>query len=265
MKKLLTLITGLLLLLSVDGQILRYSNYVAPILSTGGGESTLWDGLTAVFDLQETIVPIVDEIANLTSIGTVGTTAINYSQTGISGNCMHFNYLPSYGSGQRIIVGNDLLLHGTLSVSLWFYVNDSGNDAYGMVHNNNGGSQNRGYFLFTGGAGGGVAARAYNSSGDYVETDSAPEWTVPAANTWYNYIFVADGTNLSIYINGTLRSQDSFPYSIDYGSDSVLIIGGRDAANGWCFSGRLDEIYFYNRALTSTEITNLQTQFYPFN
>lgn len=31
MKKLLLLITGLLLLLSVEGQILRYSNYVAPI------------------------------------------------------------------------------------------------------------------------------------------------------------------------------------------------------------------------------------------
>lgn len=34
MKKLLLLITGLLLLFSVDGQILRYGNYVAPIPST---------------------------------------------------------------------------------------------------------------------------------------------------------------------------------------------------------------------------------------
>lgn len=265
MKRIIVFLFVALLSVATQAQINRHQFYRAPVFPSGGSESTLLDGLVAAFDLQETTVPIVDEVASLTSTGTVGSTAINFSQTGVNGNCMRFNYLPTYGSGQRIIVGNDLLLHGTLSISLWFRVTNTENDAFCMVHNNNGGSQNRGYFLFTGGAGGGVAARAYNSSGTYVEIDSAPTWTVPAANTWYHLVFIADGTNLSIYIDGTLRAQASFPYSISYGSDSVLIIGGRDVANGWCFDGFIDEIYFYDRALTSTEITDLQTQFYPFN
>jgi hypothetical protein len=126
-----------------------------------------------------------------------------------------------------------------------------------MIHNTNPGSQNRGYYFFTGGVGGGVAARAYNSSGSYVEVDSDPGWTVQSANTWYHAVFVADGTNLTIYVNGVQRAQQSFPYSIDYGSDAVLIIGGRDAANGWTMNGRLDEIGVWNRALTTDEITAL--------
>lgn len=234
--------------------------------------STLLNGLQAYWDMSEASLPIVDEVSSITSTGTVGSTAVNMQQTGINGYCANFNYLPTYGSGQRIIVGDDLCLYGNTSVSLWFYLTSTDNDAFCMIHNNNGGTQNRGYFLFTGGVGGGVAARVYNSSGSYVETDSAsytPSWTVPSVNTWYNYVFVADGTNITIYVNNTLRSQSAFAYSIDYGSDSVLIIGGRDSANGWTFNGRLDEIAIWNRALTTDEITEIYNsgagKFYPFS
>lgn len=265
MKKITLFIILLACITLVNGQLIKTGSSWSVVAAGGGSGSTLLDGLTAAFDLQETSVPIVDEVASLTSTGTTGSTAITYSVSGQHNNAMEFHYLPTYGGGQHIIVGNDLLLHGTITVSLWFYLTSTDNDAFCLIHNNNGGTENRGYYIFTGGVGGGVAARAYNSSGSYVETDSAPTWTVPAANTWYNLIFIADGTNLSIYVNGTLRTQDAFAYSIDYGSDSVLIIGGRDAANGWCFNGRIDEVYFWNRALTSDERTELQTGFYPFN
>lgn len=44
MKKLLLLITGLFLLFSVEGQILRYSNYVAPIVSAGQPTNMVYNG-----------------------------------------------------------------------------------------------------------------------------------------------------------------------------------------------------------------------------
>lgn len=217
----------------------------------------LLEGLIAYWDMQESALPIVDEVASLTSSGVVGTTAVTPSQTGILGNSMEFHYLPTYGSGQRIIVGDDVIQPANISVSLWFYLTSTDQDAFCMVHNNNGGTENRGYYFFTGGVGGGVAARAYNSSGSYVEVDSDPSWEVPSANTWYHAVFVADGTNLTVYVNGVQRAQSAFAYDISYGADATLIIGGRDSANGWAFNGRLDEIGMWNRALTTDEITAL--------
>ena len=66
MKKLLLLITGLLLLLSVDGQILRYSNYVAPTLpedppSSDPPSFLTSDGYTEMW--------FIDDEANVTKDG----------------------------------------------------------------------------------------------------------------------------------------------------------------------------------------------------
>ena len=44
MKKLLLLITGLLLLFSVEGQILRYSNYTAPIPDSNQSTNLVYNG-----------------------------------------------------------------------------------------------------------------------------------------------------------------------------------------------------------------------------
>ena len=217
----------------------------------------LLEGLVAYWDMQESSGAIVDEVASLTSTGTVGSTAIEYSMAGILGNSLEFNYLPTYGGGQRIIVGDDVIQPANISVSLWFYLTSTDADAFCMIHNTNPGTQNRGYYFITGGVGGGVAARVYNSSGTYVEVDSDPSWEVPSANTWYHAVFVADGTNLTVYVNGVQRAQSAFAYDISYGADATLIIGGRDSANGWTMNGRLDEIGMWNRALTTDEITAL--------
>jgi len=241
-------------------------------ISKSAPSSTLLNNLQAYWYMDEASGAIVDEVASITSTSTVGTTVITYSQTGINGTCLEFHYLPSYGDGQRIIVGNDLFLYSNTSISLWFYLVNTEQDAFCLIHNNNGGSQNAGYYLFTGGVGNGVAARAYYAAGSYVEIDSeleASPWTVSSANTWYHYVFVADGTNISIYVNGVLRAQDSFAHDIYYGTDCVFIIGGRDSANGWCFNGRMDEIGIWNRALTTDEITELYNsgsgKFYNFS
>lgn len=240
-------------------------------ISKSAPSSTLLNNLQAYWYMDETSGAITDEVGSVTSTGTVGSTAIEYSATGINGTCLEFNYLPTYGSGQRIIVGNDLYLYANTSISLWFYLTSTDRDSFCLIHNNNGGSQNAGYFVFTGGVGGGVAARAYYAAGSYLEIDSASEtspWTVPSANTWYHLVFVSNGTNMSIYINNTLRAQDSFAHDIYYGSDCVFIIGGRDSGNGWCFNGRIDEIGIWNRALTTDEISELYNsgsgKFYNF-
>lgn len=60
MKKLLLLITGLLLLVSIEGQILRYSNYVAPTPPEPEtelrGPDELWDGHSVVWLEHDTLL-----------------------------------------------------------------------------------------------------------------------------------------------------------------------------------------------------------------
>jgi hypothetical protein len=155
-----------------------------------------------------------------------------------------------------------------MSASVWFSVTDTDSDHYAMLCNTNSGTVNRGYYFATGGVGGGVLIRAYNSSGGYAEVDTQPDWTVTSANTWYHAVFIADGTNLTVYVNGVQQKQASFANNISYGSDATFIIGGRDAANYGCMNGILDEIAIWNRVLTADEITELYNngagKAYPF-
>lgn len=64
MKKLLLLITGLLLLFSVEGQILRYSNYTAPVPPEPEqelrGPDELYDGHTKAWYAFDTLVSVTD-------------------------------------------------------------------------------------------------------------------------------------------------------------------------------------------------------------
>src|SRR5439155_20698894 len=75
-------------------------------------------------------------------------------------------------------------------------------------------------------------------------------WTYLAA-TW-------DGTTLRLYVNGTLASSLAVSGTL-LSSTGVLRIGG-NSVWGEFFSGMIDEVRIYNRALSQTEIqTDMQT------
>lgn len=76
-------------------------------------------------------------------------------------------------------------------------------------------------------------------------------------NTWYHYVFVADGSGGKIYVNGQLI--DSHPWTGTQGICSnsyTWKIGGY--FDGW-FNGKIDDVRVYNRVLTQEEITYLST------
>lgn len=98
-----------------------------------------------------------------------------------------------------------------------------------------------------------------------------------SANTWYNVVFVLDRSNyLRIYLNGVLQSvtvtsgtNNMIPYiSVNYNNNKPFRIGTGTAADNVSisnpFSGSIDEVSIWNRVLTQTEITELQTKFYPY-
>ncbi len=79
-------------------------------------------------------------------------------------------------------------------------------------------------------------------------------------STWTHIAATYDGTNASIYINGTLQGISAFPGGYTPASVPMLIGGA-----SWCESygcngldyhlnGQVDELSIYNRALTAAEI-----------
>ncbi len=71
-------------------------------------------------------------------------------------------------------------------------------------------------------------------------------------NDIWNYVCgVYDGTNLSIYQNGTLSNSAS--YSGTIGTNSVSVRVG-SANDGLYFNGNIAQVQIYNRALTASEI-----------
>ena len=99
---------------------------------------------------------------------------------------------------------------------------------------------------------------------------------LPTVGNWYHTCFIANGTNLLVYVNG-VPSTDIYSYdgTLDTGFSRGLIIGGRTVPDG--VSGGnvdLDEVLIFNRSLNSTEISDLynsgaglyaNTSIAPFN
>ena len=78
-----------------------------------------------------------------------------------------------------------------------------------------------------------------------------------STNNWYQVVSMFDGTNQSLYINGTLVSNNQVTgFTLKYVA-SNMIIGMLDSQTANGFIGSINDIRIYNRALSSNEITAL--------
>lgn len=83
--------------------------------------------------------------------------------------------------------------------------------------------------------------------------DAVTGSTVLNANTWYLVAGLWNGTNLQVYLNGNLDGTIASLRNPKFGTTPVRI-GARGDDASFSFSGLVDEIQIYNRALTSSEI-----------
>ncbi len=95
----------------------------------------------------------------------------------------------------------------------------------------------------------------------YVTTDPIP-------NGWFHVAVVLHGptSGISLYINGTLSESDSdgtSGYSGPYGFSTGEVVLGRSYTQGdWNYGrGSLDELYFWTRPLSDSEIQNLYNDY----
>lgn len=73
-------------------------------------------------------------------------------------------------------------------------------------------------------------------------------------NQWYNILIVKQNNDISLFIDGDPISTNN---TLVFNNFTNLILGNRDQFNFQFFSGKLDDIGVWNRALDSTEISDL--------
>ncbi|MDB6016774.1 MAG: Immunoglobulin I-set domain protein [Pedosphaera sp.] len=78
--------------------------------------------------------------------------------------------------------------------------------------------------------------------------------TPPQLNTWYHVGMTHDGSALKLYVNGIL--QGTIPCGAVITTPTPMTIGG-ELTGPWNFVGRIDELSYYSRALSSGEIQSI--------
>jgi hypothetical protein len=76
-------------------------------------------------------------------------------------------------------------------------------------------------------------------------------------NRWHHVTASYDGSHIYMYVDGTLVLNTATTGSIDSASGMVASIGYEKFNNSRWFSGSLDDVRIYNRALSATEVQQL--------
>ena len=90
----------------------------------------------------------------------------------------------------------------------------------------------------------------YTSDGSEVTLEG--QTGIPV-NQWTHLAGIFDGTTMKLYVNGALVSSKATSAPIDV-TDGVLRIGGDSVWSGEYFTGVIDEVRIYNRALAQSEV-----------
>jgi len=119
-----------------------------------------------------------------------------------------------------------------------------------VISSGNNAGQNNGFDLRA--AENGTAEFNLSIAGNWVTATSAP---IMQLGTWYHVAGVFSGDSVMVYINGVLRGLTIVPGGM-IPSTGVLLIGESPGWAGRTFSGKIDEVRFWNYGRTQTEITS---------
>jgi hypothetical protein len=233
-------------------------NYYPLINSMGSGTipSTLNTGLYAVYKAESN--------AN-DSFSTYNGTAqggLTYS-AGKDGNAFTYNGTNAYVS----LPNNSLNFTGDFSYNLWCNLQNivTNQDLLCNADYNSSTLQDFGYRIqFRSDSR--IRVSIYGSSA--VTLDST---NLLSTNTWFMITVTRKAsTGTKIYINGTLSNSNTSIINPDYTGTFSPSIGAYSSTTtpltlNYLTSGsKIDEVCTWNKELTSTEITELYTKFYPF-
>lgn len=176
------------------------------------------------------------------------------------------NHCYNFNSSSYIFCGNPIPLQytGVITVSGWFNSADNTSvDRYGIVNSmrmiskvyfdpTNGGNPRGGFDMYHQGA----SVSFYPSFGTSGETIFYNPMT--DLNTWVFIAVVVNGNSYTMYKNGQIVKQVTGTSNGFNELRGDLYIGSY--GGGFIFSGLIDDVAIYNRALTTAEVTQLYQQ-----
>lgn len=129
--------------------------------------------------------------------------------------------------------------------SIWFRKDDNGDDALFMY-----GTASTGQMWYMGCSGGSInTLKFYGIARDYLASATIN------TNTWYHGVWVYDGSDMNIYLDGTkLGSGATIALNTATGTTATI---GDDTWVAPPHDGYIDEVACWNRALSASEITEL--------
>jgi VCBS repeat-containing protein len=92
---------------------------------------------------------------------------------------------------------------------------------------------------------------AFGTGGNFDSTIQST--SAVTTGDWVNFAAVRDGSVISIYINGQLEASEDTTYSGLLNAPAQITLGA-NTIDGRFFTGELDDLSIYNRALSGTEI-----------
>ena len=182
-----------------------------------------------------------------------GTSATNIVP-GFSGNGLRTSQAPS----AYLCVPTSASLSSTGAFTLMAWLRHDTGLSHGLPDQGFGGVEKKDARLRMGwsGWGSGFLSEGWNCK---LNSGSSPEVVAAisiAAGEWQHVACSYDGNTLSLYVNGTLVVSKGIG-SVAYGGAGDLTIG---ATVGQIWNGTMDEVRFYNRALSRDEIATFIPQ-----
>jgi hypothetical protein len=92
------------------------------------------------------------------------------------------------------------------------------------------------------------------NGGDYIEADFGGI----IVGNWHHMVCTYDGTSASIYVDGELQNSVSMSGSLRMSSQQILAGANPTSPPSGFFNGAIDDIRIWNRALSASEIQDLQ-------
>jgi len=163
----------------------------------------------------------------------------------------HFGKALSFGSGARVTVNDAASLHLSSGMTLeaWVNPNSLNGSWMNLVFKPNGdpGTTNPSYLL----QGCSPSASAPSVYINAASSNLAAPGALPL-NTWSHVAATYDGATLRFFVNGLLVASRAQTGTIAASTDALTIGGNAYSGQNW--SGLIDEVRVYNRALSATEI-----------
>jgi hypothetical protein len=226
---------------------------LAVLISLNGSGQNLGAGLTACYPLNGNGNDMINAQQGTLSAVTPTVDRFNNAASAMffSGTTSSFLQLP-----------NSPLLKpaGAISVSGWYKVDNTTSYMDIVFCKNVNTSNFTAYSLTTKNSVNGYVFRSYRQSSS--GSDDVSSTTTVQPGTWYHVVFSINDTVMRMYVNGVL--ENSTPCTIqgfNYDPLRYVILGGTDEIN-WNppYTGAIDNLRFYNRMLTATEVMMLYTQ-----